>query len=213
MSLLRRRGMYKAGELPAGYKRCEWLSSKNDAYLITDYYPKIGDAIEMYFSVDHKRDFDAPIYAISEYDSSRQLAVLVGYDNSYFKYFTSGAASPVQNADFLSYVGSEPRKLVIDKDGRLRSYNGHLMTGSEVQKNKKEINAPLFLFERSNHKHHFSGKIGTVTFTRGAEKSLNLIPCLNGHNVPCMYDTVSGKSYYNKGTGTFGYKLLQEAEQ
>ena len=86
------------------------------------------------------------------------------------------------------------------------------MTGGEVQKYKKEVNAPLFLFERSDHKNHFSGKIGTVTFTRGAEKSLNLIPCLNGHNVPCMYDTVSGKSYYNKGTGTFGYKLLQEAE-
>ena len=139
--------------------------------MITDYYPKIGDAIEIYFSVDRKRDFDAPIYAISESDSSRQLAVLVGYDNSYFKYFTSGEASPVQNADFLSYVGSEPRKLVIDKDGRLRSYNGHLMTGSEVNKDKKEANAPLFLFERSNHKHHFSGKIGTVTFTRGEKKA------------------------------------------
>ena len=211
MSLLRRRAMYKAGEIPAGYKRCKWLSSKNDAYLITDYYPKIGDAIEIYFSVDRKRDFDAPIYAISESDSSRQLAVLVGYDNSYFKYFTSGAASPVQNADFLSYVGSEPRKLVIDKDGRMRSYTGDLISDSEVRKKKWDINAPLFLFERSNHTQHFSGKIGTVTFTRGGEKSLNLIPCLNEHNVPCMYDTVSGKSYYNKGTGTFGYKLLQEA--
>ena len=213
MSLLRRRTMYKAGELPAGYKLCEWLSSKNDAYLIIDYYPKIGDAIEMYFSVDRKRDFDAPIYAVSEYDSGRQLAVLVGYDNSYFKYFTTGAASPAQNAYFASYVGSEPRKLVIDKDGRLKSYTGDLITGGEVQKDKKEVNAPLFLFERSDHKHHFSGKIGTVKFTRGEKKSLNLIPCLNEHNIPCMYDTVSGKSYYNKGTGTFGYKLLQEAEQ
>ena len=146
MSLLRRRGMYKAGELPAGYKLCEWLSSKDDAYLITDYYPKIGDAVEIYFSVDRKRDFDAPFYAISEYDSGRQLAVLVGYD----KYFTSGAASPAQNAYFTSYVGSEPRKLVIDKDGRLRSYTRNLITG---------------------------------------------------------------KSYYNKGKGTFGYKLLQEEGQ
>lgn len=213
MILLRRRGMYKAGELPAGYKLCEWLSSKNDAYLITDYYPKIGDAIEIYFSVDKKRDFDAPIYTISKSDSGRQLAVLVGYDNSYFKYFTTGGASVAPNAYFLDYVGNEPRKLVIDKDGRLRSYTGALITGSEVNKNKKEVNAPLFLFERSDHKHHFSGKIGTVTFTRGEKKSLNLIPCLNEHNIPCMYDTVSGKSYYNKGTGTFGYKLLQESKQ
>lgn len=209
MSLLRRRAMYKAGELPAGYKRCKWLSSKNDAYLITDYYPKIGDAVEIYFSLDKLRDFDAIISATAGYDSSRQLIILgSSYPASYFKYFTKGDASQLY---LNAYVGNELKKLVIDKDGRLIAYNGHLLTNKEVQKDKKEINAPLFLFERSNHKAHFSGKIGTVTFTRGGEKSLNLIPCLNEHNVPCMYDTVSGKSYYNKGTGTFGYKLLQEA--
>ena len=211
MSLLRRRAMYKAGELPAGYKRCEWLSSKDDAYLITDYYPKIGDAIEIYFSVDNKRDYDAPISAASEYNSDRSLIILFdSLADAFFKYFTNGEASKLY---LPQYISSEPRKLVIDKDGRVIDYTGYLVSSSEVRKNKKEINAPLFLFERSNHKNHFSGKIGTVTFTRGGEKSLNLIPCLNAHNVPCMYDTVSGKSYYNKGKGTFGYELLQEAEQ
>ena len=71
MSLLRRRAMYKAGELPAGYKLCKWLSSKDDAYLITDYYPKIGDAIEIYFSLDKLRNFDAIISATAGYDSNR----------------------------------------------------------------------------------------------------------------------------------------------
>ena len=207
MSLLRRREMYKAGELPAGYKRCEWLSSKDDAYLITDYYPKIGDAVEIYLSVEEGRDYDVPISATSEYDSSRMLIIMFGRINSFFKYFTNGAASKVW---LPYYLQGEPKKLKIDKDGRLIDHLGNV-ANNEVQKNKKEINAPLFLFERSNHKSHFSGKIGTVTFTRGEKKSLNLIPCLNAHNVPCMYDTVSGKSYYNKGTGTFGYKLLQEA--
>ena len=206
--MLRRRAMYKAGELPAGYKRCEWLSSKDDAYLITDYYPKIGDAIEIYFSADKRRNYDALISAASEYDSNRQLIILFGLNaDVYFKYFTTGGATKVW---MPNYLPGEPKKLIIDKDGRLIDYLGNV-ANNEVQKNKKEINAPLFLFERSNHEDHFSGKIGTVTFTRGGEKSLNLIPCLNAHNVPCMYDTVSGKSYYNKGTGTFGYKLLQEA--
>ena len=212
MSLLRRRGMYKAGDLPAGYKRCKWLSSNDDAYLITDYYPKIGDAIEIYFIINNGRDYDVPISATSEYDSDRQLIIMFAkYLNSYFKYFTKGKASDVYLPQY--YSSGEPLKMVIDKDGRLIDYTGYLVTSNEVIKNKEEINAPLFLFERSNHKAHFSGKIGTVTFTRGGEKSLNLIPCLNEHNVPCMYDTVSGKSYYNKGKGTFGYKLLQEAEQ
>lgn len=204
MSLLRRRAMYKADELPAGYKRCKWLSSKNDAYLITDYYPKIGDAIEIYFSLDKLRNFDAIISATAGYDSSRMLIILAGGE-SYLKYFTKGSASVL---GLRAYAGDEPKKLVIDKDGRVISYNGDVLSIKEVRKDKKEINAPLFLFERSNHKAHFSGKIGTVTFTRGGGKSLNLIPCLNEYNVPCMYDTVSGKSYYNKGTGTFGYELL-----
>ena len=208
MSLLRRRAMYKADELPAGYKRCKWLSSKDDAYLITDYYPKIGDAVEIYLSVDTGIEYNVPISATSEYDSSRMLIIMFGRVNTFFKYFTNGPAS---FAYLPQYLGGEPKKMVIDKDGRLRDYTGYLVTSNEVIKNKEEINAPLFLFERSNHNYHFSGKIGTVTFTRGGVKSLNLIPCLNEHNVPCMYDTVSGKSYYNKGKGTFGYKLLQEA--
>lgn len=209
--MLRRRAMYRGGELPAWYKRCKWLSSKNDAYLITDYYPKIGDAIEIYFSLDQERNFYVPISATSGYDSSRMLIIMIGRNDnrgSYFKYFTTGDAS---NVYLTNYVGGKLKKLVIDKDGRMIDYFGNVVSDNEVQKNKKEINAPLFLFERSNHESHFSGKIGTVTFTRDGEKSLNLIPCLNEHNVPCMYDTVSGKSYYNKGTGTFGYKLLQEA--
>ena len=136
MSLLRRRAMYKAGELPAGYKRCKWLSSKDDAYLITDYYPKIGDAIEIYFSVDHKRSYDAPISATSEYDSSRNLIILFdALAGGFFKYFTKGEASRVY---LPQYIGVEPKKMVIDKDGRIRSYAGALITDGEVNKDKKE---------------------------------------------------------------------------
>ena len=35
----------------------------------------------------------------------------------------------------------------------------------------------------------------------------NGIPCLDDNNVPCMYDTISGDTFYNQGTGTFGYEV------
>lgn len=38
----------------------------------------------------------------------------------------------------------------------------------------------------------------------------NLIPCLDNLGVPCMYDTVSKTTFYNQGTGTFGYKIKEE---
>ena len=35
----------------------------------------------------------------------------------------------------------------------------------------------------------------------------NLIPCLDNNRTPCMYDTVSGKTFYNKGTGEFKWSI------
>ena len=31
----------------------------------------------------------------------------------------------------------------------------------------------------------------------------DMIPCLDNNGIPCMYDTVSGKTFYNQGTGEF----------
>lgn len=38
----------------------------------------------------------------------------------------------------------------------------------------------------------------------------HLIPILDSQNIPCMYDTVSKKFHYNKGTGQFLYKLAEQ---
>ena len=34
---------------------------------------------------------------------------------------------------------------------------------------------------------------------------LNFIPCLDENNIPCMYDLVSQKPFYNQGSGTFRF--------
>ena len=39
---------------------------------------------------------------------------------------------------------------------------------------------------------------------------MNLIPCLDTHSVPCMYDTVSKQTFYNQGTGEFLYESKQD---
>ena len=36
----------------------------------------------------------------------------------------------------------------------------------------------------------------------------NFIPCLDTNNTPCFYDTVSQQTFYNQGTGTFGYETM-----
>lgn len=36
---------------------------------------------------------------------------------------------------------------------------------------------------------------------------LDFVPVLDANGTPCMYDTVSKTCFYNKGTGTFGYRI------
>lgn len=38
-----------------------------------------------------------------------------------------------------------------------------------------------------------------------SERKMNLIPCLDSDNKPCMYDAISKKTFYNNGTGEFLY--------
>ena len=36
----------------------------------------------------------------------------------------------------------------------------------------------------------------------------DFVPCLDNNGVPCMYDRVSGQSFYNLGAGQFGYEKM-----
>ena len=53
------------------------------------------------------------------------------------------------------------------------------------------------------------GKLRIKRFyiTRDGAYTLNLIPALDRNGTPCMYDTVSKKTFYNERTGEFLYEL------
>ena len=193
------------GSIPSGYKQVEYLTSNGKQYILTDFIPKIGDSVVFYFRRKSNEQYDAPIYSTSNEDSGRQLAILLGaYTNdtpniTYYKYFTNGNASRIGN----TFVSSKMQKVEILSDGTINIARENCK--EEVSKEKQETDAPLYVFERSNHTYHFIGDISTVNFKRNNVDVLNLVPCLDYNNRPCMYDTVSKKTYYNSGTGEFLY--------
>ena len=98
----------------------------------------------------------------------------------------------------------------------LPSYSKHkypviTMNGVQVSYNTyKESTAigavrDVYLFgtNRGNVKRYFSGRI----YGFYLEGQINLIPALDRNDTPCMYDTVSKKTFYNAGTGKFLYEL------
>jgi hypothetical protein len=50
---------------------------------------------------------------------------------------------------------------------------------------------------------YFRGRIYSCKHYSGDELIQDFQPCLDTNGVPCMFDFVSRKSFYNKGTGSF----------
>ena len=144
-------------------------------------------------------NFVCPISSRSSKNHNIQLILLLGDEYSYFKYFTDGAATRM--AQSFSY--DDMQKIEILNYGTI-NIAGNKFT-DEVEKQKTIIDGNLYLFERSDGSSNFVGAIGEINFKRNYKKVLNLIPCLDSDNKPCMYDTVSKKTFYNNGTGEFLY--------
>lgn len=46
-------------------------------------------------------------------------------------------------------------------------------------------------------------KIYSYRVSQGSDIIMDLIPCLDQNDIPCMYNTVNGETHYNQGTGNF----------
>lgn len=49
------------------------------------------------------------------------------------------------------------------------------------------------------------GTLKSMAMWSGSTPLRDFWPVLDDNNVPCLYDTVNGDTYYNAGSGTFGY--------
>ena len=200
--ILRRRAMYRARKLPAGYQKCSFLESDGNQYLsIDDYIPQIGDS----FSIDFVLMYDNNGVILSAGTGDYQLIVLKDkhYNKPlYFKYFTSGAAS----YKFGVEKREKPYNLRFFSDGKIL-FDGTEIN-DEVKKSKGSVNTNLHLFIRANLQQGFAGKILGFRADRSGETILNLVPALRSSDgKPGMLDTVSKKFYVNKGSGEFLYEL------
>lgn len=201
--MLRRRAMYGARELPAGYQKCSFLQSVGKQYLsIDDYIPQIGDSL----STNFVRMYNNWGVIFSAGTGQFQFITMIGDYNGkpsiFLRYFTAGNASRNENAG----KREKPYNLRFFSDGKIL-FDGVEIMG-EVHKSKGSINTNLYLFARANLQYGFAGKILGFQAYRSGKTILNLVPALRSSDgKPGMLDTVSKKFYVNKGTGEFLYEL------
>ena len=208
MSLLRRRAMYKADELPAGYKRCEYLQGLGDSrtYIVI---PELNITYDTLFSITVMYPkYTGDTNACGSLTGNVRFEQGIGWNGNCYQVnyikgaqITSHAATQEVKITFTAYLPSyfEPKFPVITMNGVEVSYETYNWS------NATGVVRDVYLFgtNRGNIKRYFSGRI----YGFYLEGQINLIPALDRNDTPCMYDTVSKKPFYNAGSGEFLYEL------
>ena len=191
MSLLRRRGMYRDGELPAGYQLCNYLESTGTQTINTGLTPVYGDEI----NVIAYRTSDAN----SMFYASGTLTITSSGD-LYCRYFTSTNSDATRILEKRFPADAKYHHIMLSQDGFY--VDGNFLT--ELPGERAEAGT-MIIFRGTSA----LGKIRIKRFyiTRDGVYTLNLIPALDRNGTPCMYDTVSKQTFYNAGTGEFLYEL------
>lgn len=71
----------------------------------------------------------------------------------------------------------------------------------------------LWLCTTNGSGFYFNGKIYYVTISQREDIYMDLIPVLDASGTPCMFDKISRQCFYNKGKGTFGYRIKATGEE
>lgn len=80
---------------------------------------------------------------------------------------------------------------------------GYKITQNAFTTQLEETTANLNLFTYSGGSYYFNGKLFEMQISKGTDVYMDLVPVLDGSGVPCVYDKVSKKPFYNKSTTPF----------
>lgn len=190
--MLRRRAMYRAVELPAGYQLCNYIESTGTQTINTGLTPVYGDEINVlaYRTSTNNNMFYA----------SGALTVTSSYNELYCRYFTSTNKSAISIPISNFPADAQYHHIMLSR-------GGFYAEGKFVKAlpGERAEAGTLIIFRGTSA----LGKIRIKRFyiTRGGAYTLNLIPALDRNGTPCMYDTVSKQTFYNERTGDFLYEL------
>ena len=191
----------EAKELPAGYKRVEYLQSDGNQYIDTGIIPankKIS--AEVSFKLNSiVNNLTNGIIGSNNRD---------GQNNFQFQVYSNQWRTKLNN--FASFNGTWNTNNHIIK---LNTSSGTTLDSTIITSNQYIItsdnNYSMWLFSvhylSQTDVYNMRGCIYYCKIWDNGTLVRDFIPCLDSNNRPCMYDRVNGVTYYNQGTGDFTY--------
>lgn len=205
MSLLRRRAMYVIEELPSGYRRCKYLRGtgtlkpNNGAYIDTGIPSTSNTKVEIVVKKGVLRYWDR-FYGMNNIAAKppQRGVWIMRYDNSEeHRCFANGKLLGTISLGYdVHTVTVDGGSVYVDGDLKLKYYGADFATTDSA-----------WLFAVNDGDIRCDDYIYSCKIWHFGELVRNFVPCVDGSHVPCMYDTVSKKPFYNAGTGEFLYEL------
>lgn len=201
--------------LPKGFQEVEYLQSTGTQYIDTGFKMEDGKTMTfegrlMWTSSNGAANF---FYGYRSVNSAEYR----GDMRAFFVYGQSGGGSTGRlairygvNTDNSTSIISQNQKYNISFDGTNLKVDGTTFINlSEAYTPANYQNMYLFWCNCTGYYSadvaKFSGRIYNWKIWSGGVLVRDFIPCLDASNVPCIYDRVEGKAYYNQGTGSFTY--------
>ena len=205
MSNFRRRlmGVQQHGGLPAGYQEVEYIESTGTQWIDLNLYATDVGSWELegaFTKIPTATKFEGN-GSFGNVDNRFDIGV---YNNKFW------IAIGVQNNTITADYNKHYFKL--DKINEKAYLDSRILSFSPVnwltQTKKMRLFGRTFYIGNDDDQYCASMKCySNKMYDNNNNLIMNLIPCLDTHSVPCMYDTVSKQTFYNQGTGEFSYPI------
>ena len=220
MSEFRRRLMMRKAQsdIPAGCVRCEYLESTGTQWIDTEKLVLSTEDIFIDFNpiID---DLGNYVYYGWRFDGTytQDYQCYVNYYHASTNHIRLYYGVPAI-ATIAGMRVEHPTKLLISPTQRRITNNGVELTGtydntfSKAYRGGNSVVPPALCALNNIGSRSGFAKMKLYEYSLNAPDgnyTQRLLPILDQEGVPCMYDTVSKKFHYNKGTGQFLYKILQ----
>lgn len=196
--------IWQGSILPRGYKKCLYLESNGNQY------------VELPFGFYNTDEVYLESALFQNANDKFMVAPKVWNDGN--NRFSLGGVYTSTTGFCIGYGGEATGKTlynpIVKYDREKHSFyyknkeswidDGTSRKGlASVYYNKPTQNLRLFFGYNKNT----SGRIYRYWHKKNNELVIDLIPCLDNNNKPCMYDMVNKITYYNNGTDEFTYEL------
>ena len=193
-----------SGGLPEGYTAVDYLQSSGKQWIEMGVAPNQNTKVVLKIKINNFNGLDGSSLIGSRTDANSNdqfFTYLDVYHSTRFLFRVDG------QTEAISWAGLTTDKIYIvtlsGTEMKAELEDGTAVFSKTFSVSDFESTVTMALFKSKPIDRGFRGKIYSCKHYNGDKLIQDFQPCLDTEGVPCMFDFVSRKPFYNVGTGSF----------